>query len=128
MTRAVLAGLIVTGCWRDPPPVAPDQAAPAPETATLRPHYAPPTPCELAVDHALAIVEQFGDVDPVFTAQEAHLRPVLVEHCNRMQWSDDALQCVSGAQTFDDLSALCRDRFTQDQLTDVGRVIQQPSP
>ncbi|HEX4450757.1 MAG TPA: hypothetical protein VH143_07795 [Kofleriaceae bacterium] len=129
MTRAALVWLIAAGCWRDPPPVAPDpQAAPAPETATLRPQHTAPTPCELAIDHALSLVEQLGDVDPVFTAQEAHLRPLLVEHCERMQWSDDALQCVRDAQTPDELYAHCRDRFTQDQLTDVVRVVQPPPP
>ncbi|HEY1551500.1 MAG TPA: hypothetical protein VGG28_26910 [Kofleriaceae bacterium] len=129
MTRAALVWLIAAGCWRDPPPVAPDQAAPPPpETATLRPQHVEPTPCELAVDHALAIIEQLGDVEPAFAAQEAQLRPLLVEHCDRMHWSDDALQCVRDAQTFDELSARCRDRFTQDQLTDVVRVMQQPPP
>ncbi len=129
MTRAALAWLVAAGCWRDPPPVAPDQqAAPAPETATLRPTHTAPTPCELAVDHALALVEQLGDVDPAFTAQEAQLRPLLVDHCERMKWSDDALQCVRDAQTFDELSARCRDRFTQDQLIDVARLMQAPPP
>jgi hypothetical protein len=129
MTRVALVWLVAAGCWRDPPPVAPDQQpAPPPETATLRPQHTAPTLCELAVDHALAMVEQLGDVDPAFTAQEAQLRPLLVEHCERMKWSADALQCVRDAQTFDDLSAHCRDRFTQDQLTDVVRVMQAPPP
>jgi hypothetical protein len=129
VTRVALAWLVAAGCWRDPPPAAPDQqAVPVPETATLRPQHTAPTPCELAVDHALAIVEQLGDVDPAFTAQEAQLRPLLVEHCEHMKWSDDALQCVRDAQTFDELSARCRDRFTQDQLTDVVRVMQAPPP
>jgi hypothetical protein len=127
VTRVALVWLVAAGCWRDPPPVAPDQqAAPAPETATVRPQHLAPTPCELAVDHALALVDQIPDVEP-FTAQEAQLRPLLVEHCERMKWSDDGLQCVRDAQTFDELSARCRDRFTQDQLIDVARVIQ-PSP
>jgi hypothetical protein len=126
MTRTAVVWLIAAGCWRDPPPVAPDQAAPPPETATMRPLHSTPTPCELAVDHALALVEQIGDVDPTFVAREAQLRPALVEQCQRMQWSDDALQCVRDAQTPDELAARCRDRFSQDQLIDVARVIQPP--
>jgi hypothetical protein len=126
MTRVALVWLLAAGCWRDPPPVAPDQVAP--ETATLRAPHAAPTPCELTVDHALALVEQFSDVEPAFTAQEAQTRSLLVEHCQRMQWSDDALQCVRDAQTLDELSARCRDRFTQDQLTDVVHVMQAPPP
>lgn len=126
MTRAALVWLIAAGCWRDPPPVAPEP--PAPETATLRPLRSAPTPCELAIDHALAIVEQLAEVEPSFSAQEAQLRPLLVEHCEHMNWSDDALQCVRDAQTPDELYARCRDRFSQDQLNDVVRVMQQPPP
>lgn len=118
--KRLAAALLVAGCWgcwRDPPPVAPEPPAPAPETATLRPRAESQSPCEIAVDHVFALVEQ-GPVEPAFTARKDEFRAVAVASCERMQWSDDALQCLRELTSTEQIET-CREHMTVDQINDV---------
>ncbi len=121
-----MAALLVTGCWRDPPPAAPEPPPPVQQTATIRPRPARQTPCEVAVEHVIALVEQ-GPADAAFTMHKDQLRAVAVASCQEMQWSDDAMRCLRELPTMDDLAG-CRDRMTRDQFDDVIKRVQELPP
>jgi len=100
--------VLAAGCWRDPPPAAPEPPPPTPQTATLR---RPTLTCDGAIDHAIEILHPTG-------SDAVRLRDTAVASCTRMEWSDEALACVSSAQTESDLDA-CKDHLTKEQLEDL---------
>ena len=115
--KLAAAVLVVAGCWRDPPPASPEAPPPPPQTATIRPRVESHTPCEVAVEHVIALVEQ-SHADAMFTSRKDQLQAVAVASCEETQWSDDALVCLRELSTIDDL-AICRERITREQFNDV---------
>jgi hypothetical protein len=124
--KLAAAVLIFASCWRDPPPAAPESSSPPPQTATIRPRVESHTPCEVAVEHVIALVEQ-GPADGMFLTHKDQVRAVTVASCQDMQWSEDALTCLRDLATVDDL-ARCRGRITNEQFDDVMKRIQELPP
>jgi|HubBroStandDraft_6_1064221.scaffolds.fasta_scaffold53094_2 hypothetical protein len=125
MKLAAAAALLVAGCWHDPPPAAPE-SPPPPQTATIRPRAEPHTPCEVAVEHVIALVEQ-GHADSMFTSHKDQLRAVGIASCQEMQWSEEALTCLRELPSIEELAA-CRERITNEQFNDVVKRVEELPP
>ena len=128
--RAALVLVIAAGCWSSPkvqqPEPPPPHSWPEPVLHTAHLHASHTVSrCATVVDHAFEISrDELKRIAP--NGQLEALRNGIVESCETMQWTAEALDCFELARDSSELDP-CARNLTQDQNDDLAKRIQNAS-